>query len=101
MTQPTRVRAKPVVSSPGVDRDDATESEWLAASPALKEKLAKLDLHCAADVVLHLPLRYEDHTRVYPLAAVVPGKAWQVEGTITAAEIQYRPRRTLVCHLQE
>ena len=67
----------------------------------LADKLARLGIARPADLVLHLPLRYEDHTHLCPLAAVKPGKAWQVEGTIANTEIQYRPRRQLVCLLED
>ncbi|HXX85625.1 MAG TPA: ATP-dependent DNA helicase RecG [Casimicrobiaceae bacterium] len=67
----------------------------------LKDKLARLGLEREQDLVLHLPLRYEDQTRLCPLAAVRPGQAWQVEGTVVNTEIQYRGRRQLVCLLEE
>jgi ATP-dependent DNA helicase RecG len=51
--------------------------------------------------VLHLPLRYEDHTRIVPLAALSSGVLQQAEGTVVNTEIQYRPRRQLVCLLED
>jgi ATP-dependent DNA helicase RecG len=51
--------------------------------------------------VLHLPLRYEDHTAVVPLAALKPGLAQQAEGTVVNTDIRYRPRRQLVCLLED
>src|SRR5262249_48400710 len=65
----------------------------------LKDKLARLGIAREQDLVLHLPLRYEDQTRLCPLAAVRSGQAWQVEGTVANTEIQYRGRRQLVCLL--
>ena len=53
------------------------------------------------DLVLHLPLRYEDHTHLCPLAALKPGQPWQVEATVANTDIQYRPRRQLVCLLED
>ena len=53
------------------------------------------------DLVLHLPLRYEDHAQVMPLADVHSGATVQTEGVIISAEIQYRPRRQLVCLLRD
>ena len=49
---------------------------------ALAEKLARLGVAREADLVLHLPLRYEDHTRLVPLAALAPGVDQQAEGTV-------------------
>jgi ATP-dependent DNA helicase RecG len=70
-------------------------------SPATLSKLAKLGIHHRADLLLHLPLRYEDETRLAPIATVQPGSNAQVQGTITHSEIAFRPRRTLVCRLED
>jgi ATP-dependent DNA helicase RecG len=50
----------------------------------LADKLARIGVKREQDLVLHLPLRYEDRTRLCPLSAVKSGKAWQVEGNIAA-----------------
>jgi ATP-dependent DNA helicase RecG len=71
------------------------------AGNTIKDKLARIGVAREQDLVLHLPLRYEDHTHLCPLGALVPGQAWQVEGTVANTEIQYRGRRQLVCLLAE
>ncbi len=63
----------------------------------LADQLVKLGVTREADLVLHLPLRYEDHTRLTPLATVQPALSVQTEGVIVNTDIQYRPRRQLVC----
>jgi len=63
---------------------------------SLADQLAKLGITRDADLILHLPLRYEDHTRVVPLAKVIPGSSVHAEGTVIKTDIQYRPRRQLV-----
>jgi ATP-dependent DNA helicase RecG len=70
-------------------------------SPATLGKLAKLGIHHRADLLLHLPLRYEDETHLAPIATVQAGETVQVQGVITHSEIAYRPRRTLVCRLED
>ena len=82
---------------------EAKAKQTLAAKAGntLADKLARLGLVRDADLVLHLPLRYEDRTHLCPLAALRPGQAWQVEGTVVNTEIQYRPRRQLVCLLED
>jgi ATP-dependent DNA helicase RecG len=61
-------------------------------------KLARLGLRTDMDLVLHLPMRYEDETQVQPIreAGFMGGTAAQVEGVVTNCDIQYRPRRQLV-----
>jgi ATP-dependent DNA helicase RecG len=65
------------------------------------EKLARIGLVREEDLVLHLPLRYEDHTRILPLAGVKVGETVQTEGVVVSADIQYRPRRQLVCLIRD
>ncbi len=67
------------------------------AGRGLADQLAKLGIARDADLVLHLPLRYEDHTRLTPLKALQPGLSMQAEGVLVNTDIQYRPRRQLVC----
>jgi ATP-dependent DNA helicase RecG len=62
----------------------------------LAERLAKLGIAREEDLVLHLPLRYEDHTRVVPIARLKAGDTAQAEGFVVNTDIQYRPRRQLV-----
>ena len=69
--------------------------------PATLSKLAKLGIHHRTDLLLHLPLRYEDETHLAPIDTVQPGMNAQVQGVITHSEITFRPRRTLVCRLQD
>ena len=70
-------------------------------SPVTLVKLAKLGIHHRADLLLHLPLRYEDETHLAPIATVQAGETVQVQGVITHSEIAFRPRRTLVCRLED
>ncbi|SOD41047.1 ATP-dependent DNA helicase RecG [Nitrosovibrio sp. Nv4] len=71
------------------------------ASKTTQEKLDRLGITDEFDLVLHLPLRYEDETHLYPIRDVPAGKTVQVEGVITRNEIMYRPRRQLVCQVED
>ncbi len=74
---------------------------WPGVGAQLAARLAKLDLHCAADLVLHLPLRYEDETRLTPIAVARPGFPAQVEGEVVSCEVSLRPRRQLVARIRD
>ncbi len=65
------------------------------------EKLAKLGIAARCDLVLHLPLRYDDETRLYPISEAPHGQAALVEGTVVECDVKYRPRRQLVCHIED
>ncbi|NEX61430.1 ATP-dependent DNA helicase RecG [Noviherbaspirillum galbum] len=82
---------------------DQTASGKAAAKPkkaasTAQSKLAKLGLRTDMDLVLHLPMRYEDETQVVPIrdAGFMAGAPSQVEGVVTECDVQYRPRRQLV-----
>ena len=76
----------------------ATPGEF---APGVGAKLAKLGIFNRADLILHLPLRYEDETRITPIDALVDGVFAQVECEIVSAEIAYRPKRSLVCQIRD
>ena len=69
--------------------------------PALAPKLARLGIQRSFDLVLHLPLRYEDETRLTPIGEAREGAPVQVEGTVTDNRIAYRPRRQLLCKIED
>jgi len=66
------------------------------ARSAPQKALQKLGLARDIDLALHLPLRYEDETRIVKLRDAREGETAQIEATVTACEIVYRPRRQLL-----
>jgi ATP-dependent DNA helicase RecG len=62
----------------------------------LQKKLAKIGLHCEADLLVHLPLRYEDETRITPVNRAFGGEPVQIEVVVHSNEIQFRPRRQMI-----
>ena len=63
---------------------------------APQKALRKLGLVRDIDLALHLPLRYEDETRIVALRNAREGDTVQIEATVTHSEVQYRPRRQLL-----
>ena len=76
-------------------------TDGIKAAPALKEKLAKLGLVRSDDLVLHLPLRYEDETCCHAIADAPWGEPVQVEAQVVDVSVQYRPRRQLVARVRD
>ncbi len=71
------------------------------APSAPQRAMHKLGLVRDIDLALHLPLRYDDETRLVPIAAVRDGATVQVEGRVREAKIELRPRRQLVVWLDD
>jgi ATP-dependent DNA helicase RecG len=84
-------------------RPSASASRSASSGPGKStlDKLAKLGIRRPFDLVLHLPLRYEDETRLTPIAEAPPGRTVQVQGEIVHADIMLRPRRQLVCQVKD
>ncbi|MBR8328263.1 ATP-dependent DNA helicase RecG, partial [Burkholderia cenocepacia] len=95
-------------AEPGADGDEAGASgtkrkKKPAADKPVKtaDKLAKLGLTRSIDLVLHLPMRYEDETTLTPIGELLPGGIAQTEGVVFDNEVAYRPRRQLVVKIQD
>ena len=67
----------------------------------LAETLAKLHISSLQDLLFHLPARYQDRTRVVPLAGLRPGMDAVVEGEVRAADVAFGRRRSLAVRLQD
>lgn len=65
------------------------------------EKLLKLGLVTLQDVIFHLPARYEDRTRIYPITDLHAYLHVSIQGEITSADIQYGRRRMLLVKVSD
>ncbi|MES2820159.1 MAG: ATP-dependent DNA helicase RecG [Pseudomonadota bacterium] len=68
---------------------------------ALAEKLARVGLETLQDILFHLPLRYQDRTRIVPIGALRPGQDAVVEGVVAGADVVMGRRRSLLVRLQD
>ncbi|MBV4414339.1 ATP-dependent DNA helicase RecG [Enterobacteriaceae bacterium YMB-R22] len=65
------------------------------------EKLAKIGLHTVQDLLLHLPLRYEDRTQLYAIGKLLPGMYATVEGEVLNCTVTFGRRRMMVCQVSD
>ena len=73
----------------------------MTVSAPMQEKLSRLGIHNELDLLLHLPIRYEDETHLFPIGDAPQGQIVQVEGMIIHNEVVIRPRRQLVCQVED
>ncbi|NYT83187.1 ATP-dependent DNA helicase RecG [Alcaligenaceae bacterium] len=66
-----------------------------AGTSLLERKFRRLGLLHPSDFIVHLPLRYEDETRIQTIAELIPGMPGQIEAEVMHSEVQFRPRRQL------
>jgi ATP-dependent DNA helicase RecG len=88
VVMPARAATPVPVADPGA----APVSTLPGVGPALAQTLAKLGLERVQDLWFHLPLRYEDRTRVMSIGDLRPGDRAQVSGIIESVEHSYRGR---------
>ncbi|MGE4240321.1 ATP-dependent DNA helicase RecG [Ramlibacter sp.] len=70
--------------------------EAKAALSEPQKALLKLGLARDIDLALHLPMRYEDETRIVKLRDARNGDTVQIEATVTESHVAFKPRRQLV-----
>lgn len=64
-------------------------------------KLAKIGLENIQDLLLHLPLRYEDRTRLYAINDLLPGIFATVEGEVLRTDISFGRRRMMTSQISD
>ncbi|MCD9476739.1 ATP-dependent DNA helicase RecG [Photobacterium phosphoreum] len=70
-------------------------TELAGVGAKMAEKLHKIGLNNVQDVLFHLPLRYEDRTRIWPINRVAPGQYLTVQGEVSHCSIQFGKRKML------
>ena len=94
MTSEQNPRMPPPLSTPS-----ATPPAKPLTAP--QKALRKLGLNRAIDLALHLPLRYEDETRLVKLREVREGDVAQIEGTVAHSEVKLSGHRQLLVTLDD
>ncbi len=83
------------------DAGTRTAQAGAGAAPAFASQLARLGIRREQDLALHLPIRYEDETRLTPIGSLRSGGTAQVEAEVVRHEVVARPRRTLLVELRD
>lgn len=65
------------------------------------DRLAHLGIVCVQDLLFHLPLRYQDRTRVYAIRDLSPGDHVVIEGTVENVVTPKVGRTQLLCQLRD
>ncbi|PSW04940.1 ATP-dependent DNA helicase RecG [Photobacterium lipolyticum] len=76
-------------------------TELSGVGAKMAEKLEKVGLFTVQDLLFHLPLRYEDRTRIWPIASVMPGQHLAVQGTVVSNSITLSKRRMLTVKIAD
>lgn len=69
--------------------------------PNVAAKLARLNIFSLQDLLFHLPLRYQDRTRVSPIGGLQAGDEVVVEAEVLLTNVVFKGRRNLVCKISD
>ncbi len=82
-------------------KPDASVQTLKGVGPSLAEKLARLGVERLMDLLLHLPLRYQDRSTLVSLAELRPEQEALVSGQLVDARLAYGRRRSLIVTLED
>jgi ATP-dependent DNA helicase RecG len=92
----------PAASSSGTIADPQLSVGVLrGVGPSLTEKLSRLGVHRLLDLLLHLPLRYQDRSRLVSLGSLRSEQECLVQGQVVDAKLAYGKRRSLVITVED
>jgi ATP-dependent DNA helicase RecG len=87
------------LSKPSLSQYPITELKGVG--PKMAERLLKLGITTVQDMLFHLPLRYEDRTRIYAISELTAHSHVTVQATIETSQITFGKRRMLVCQIND
>ncbi|HDR1028802.1 TPA: ATP-dependent DNA helicase RecG [Pasteurella multocida] len=68
---------------------------------AISDKLGRIGIHNLQDLLFHLPIRYEDRTRITPIHDLRPDAYATIEGLVQTCEVQFGKRPILNVSLSD
>jgi len=88
MTEQFQILQNPVTDLKGV-------------GPKMAENLKKLSIETLQDLLFHLPLRYQDRTRLYPIASTQHSQEALIQGEVEHSEVVFRRRRMMIVTISD
>ncbi len=76
-------------------------TELKGVGSKIAERLQKLGITQIQDLLFHLPLRYQDRTRLLPLGSLKPSQECLIEGTVRLSQVKFGRRRSLLCYIDD
>ena len=89
------------VPEPSSQLDTLPVTALKGVGPRVAVRLERLGIRTVQDVLFHLPMRYEDRTRVVPMGALRHGEHVVVQGEVDLAEVRFGRRRSLLVRISD
>lgn len=98
---PVKERIRHAPTAAAIELTQLPCTELHGVGPQLASCLQRLGIVTVQDLLFHLPLHYQDRTRVTPINRLRAGQYAVVEGQIASAQLRYHPRRSLLCTIRD
>ena len=69
--------------------------------PTIEDKLFSMGIETVYDILFHLPIRYQDRSKVQPIGSIKKDHFVVIEGEIRVSDIIFNKRRNLLCKIQD
>ena len=83
------------------DLQSQSVTELRGVGPRAAQRLANLGIETVQDLLFHLPMRYQDRTRLLPIGSLRPGDEAVIEGAVDLAEIKFGRKRMLLVRISD
>lgn len=87
------------LSPPPTERLPVTQLKGVG--PNLAARLQTLGIDTVLDLLFHLPLRYQDRTRITPIGGLRQGSDVVIEGVVAGIAVMFGKRRSLMVKVQD
>ena len=99
MTFSTSRPSEPIEPAVAPPLESTPVTELRGVGPGIAARLAAIGIETVLDVLFHLPLRYEDRTRIHAIGDLRAGDTAFTCGRIDGASVRFGRRRSLVVAL--
>ena len=89
------------MSTPSTSLADTPVTALKGVGPKNAERLQKLGIRSVQDLLFHLPIRYQDRTRIVPIGSLRVGDQAVIQGEVELADIRFGRRRSLLVRLAD
>jgi ATP-dependent DNA helicase RecG len=80
---------------------DAPVQRLAGVGPRMQQRLERLGIRRVADLLFHLPFRYDDRTKICPIGALRDGETALIEAEVELAQVRFGRRRSLMCRVSD
>jgi ATP-dependent DNA helicase RecG len=89
------------VTAPNDSLAETPVTALKGVGPKNAERLLRLGIQSVQDLLFHLPIRYQDRTRIVPIGSLRPGDQAVIQGQVELADIRFGRRRSLLVRLAD